>query len=528
MIPVASPFSDLPADALNLLRQADAAFARGDVAAAGSFVDAALEIAPGHLGLLRRQAIVFHRQNRFEQAASALRQMLVRCPDDATVHNSLGAALGAAGDLPRALPSLQRACELDPGRADYWYNLAKGFDAVGDCESACAASTRSLELKPDDAGARLLRADALRILGRADEAATDLRHLLASEPAYVAAWTRLVGLKTVHLSSDDLHQIEQACLQPTLREDQRIPLGFAYGSALESAERYDDAYPVFAEANAAKRKRVRWDAAGNRRSVDATMAAFAQTPPPAADPTLGQQVIFIFGMPRSGSSLVEQILSAHPQVEGAGEIGDLDAVLAEESTRLGRDLSDWAPMASATDWARLGHAYLERTARWHGTKPVFTDKGLDNWRHLGAAHAMLPGARFIHCRRDPVETCWSCFKHVFKGEQLPYTYDFDELAAYWHDSERTIRFWQTRHPGLIHECIHEDLVRQPEARIADLLAYCRLPFDEACLRFHESGHKVRTSSAGQVRQPIHAGTALADRYGERLDSLRHALGLPKA
>lgn len=527
MISATSPFSDLPADALNLSRQADAAFARGDVAAAGQLVDRALAIVPGHVGLLRRQAIAFHRQNRFEQAASALRQILVHCPDDATVHNSLGAVLGAAGDLLRALPSLQRACELDPGRADYWYNLAKGLDGVGDCDGVCAASTRSLELKPDDVGARLLRADALRILGRMDEAATDLRHLLAREPGSVAAWTRLVGLKTVRLSSDDLRQIEQAYLEPTLREDHRIPLGFAYGSALESAGRYDAAYPVLVEANAAKRKRVHWDAGENSRSVDTIMAAFAQTLSPSTDPMLGREVIFVFGMPRSGSSLVEQILSAHAQVEGAGEIGDLGAVLSEESTRLRSCLSDWAPKATAGDWARLGNAYLERTARWRGAKPISIDKGLDNWRYLGAARAMLPGARFIHCRRDPVETCWSCFKHVFKGEQLPFSYDFDELAAYWHDAERMVRFWQTRYPGLIHECVHEDLVRLPQARIMDLLKCCRLPFDEACLRFHESGRKVRTTSAGQVRQPVSAGTAMADGYGELFDPLRQALSLPK-
>jgi hypothetical protein len=189
------------------------------------------------------------------------------------------------------------------------------------------------------------------------------------------------------------------------------------------------------------------------------------------------------------------------------------------------DMPQWAPMATAEDWARLGNTYLERTARWRRQRPIFTDKELGKWQLVGAARAMLPGARFIHCRRDPVETCWSCFKHEFKTDQL-YSYDFRELAAYWRDYDRLVRFWQAQYPGLIYDYVYEELVERPEAEIRRLLDFCDLPFDPACLRFHEVDRDVRTASAGQVRQPLNRNTAQARYYGALLDPLRSALGLP--
>jgi hypothetical protein len=177
------------------------------------------------------------------------------------------------------------------------------------------------------------------------------------------------------------------------------------------------------------------------------------------------------------------------------------------------------------DWRRLGERYLERTAHWRQQRPVFTDKMPGNWYYIGAIRAMLPGARIIACRRDPLETCFSCYRQHLDNNE--YTRTFADLAAYWRDYDRAIRHWRSLHPAHVHEHVYEDLLANPEACIRRLLEFCGLPFEEACLRFHETARDVRTPSAMQVRQPLRRDTARSDRYGALLDPLRQALGLPK-
>lgn len=230
----------------------------------------------------------------------------------------------------------------------------------------------------------------------------------------------------------------------------------------------------------------------------------------------------MISMPRSGSTLVEQILSAHPQIEGGGELPDLDAVLAAESNRRRRAFPDWVSDASPADWRRLGEDYLARTARWRTHAPHFTDKALDNWPLVGAAAAMLPGARFILCRRDPLETCLGCFRQLFAFGNH-YSYDLDELAAYWREHERLLRAWRVRLPLRTLELVHEELLADQQGQTRRLLDFLGLPFDPACLDFHRSTRPVRTFSAAQVRQPLQADTARAQRYGAALQPLREAL-----
>jgi tetratricopeptide (TPR) repeat protein len=463
---------------------------------------------------------------RFAEAAAVWETLTRTQPQDIAVWNNLGSSLGAAGDTPRAIAALRKACELSPQRPDYWFNLAKALEINLEAEEACLALARVLELTPGDDEARLLRATLLKALGRMDDATRDLRRVLDRNPDSAMAWTLLANLKTVRLDTDDIERIRRLHAKPALEEDARISLGFTYGQVLEANGQYREAFQAYLEANAAKRKRVRWDPDTLTRAVDASMKTFSGPAPQALDPSLGSEVIFLVGMPRSGSTLLEQILSAHPGIEGAGEIGAFGEILAEESKRRGCAIAQWTPSATAEDWARLGADYLERTARWRGVCPTFTDKGLGKWQYLGTARAMLPGARFVHCRRDPVETCFSCFRHEFRDE--PYSYDLQELASCWRDCERMMRFWQARYPGLVYDYVYEDLIARPEQEIRRVLDYCGLPFDPAFLDFHQVKRNVLTASAGQVRQPLYRATPVSERFGALLDPLRQALGLPTA
>jgi hypothetical protein len=224
--------------------------------------------------------------------------------------------------------------------------------------------------------------------------------------------------------------------------------------------------------------------------------------------------------------VAEQILAAHARVAAGGERLEMRTLIDEESARRGVDLAVWAPQATPADWERLGGAYLERVARERGTATVFTDKLPGNWIWLGAALAMLPGARVVDCRRDRLETAWGCFRRLFTGGGQDFSYDFESIARFLDDHERSMRHWHRLHGERIHELRLESLVCGFESELRRLLAFCGLPFDAACLRFHESARAVGTISASQVREPLRARTPYGERYGDRLDPLRAALGLP--
>ena len=229
------------------------------------------------------------------------------------------------------------------------------------------------------------------------------------------------------------------------------------------------------------------------------------------------------GLPRSGSTLIEQVLAAHPMVEGASELPYLAQVIDAESRRRGKPFPAWISQASAEDWTRLGQHYLQLSARWREQKPIATDKLPDNWQYVGAIRAMLPQARIIDCRRDPLETCWSCYKQLFAPGLATFSHDFDSLAQYWRGCEMLGDLWAGTYTDNVRVQSYETLVESPQTQIRELLAFCSLPFDEACLSFQDATRAIRTPSALQVRQPLRQTSTRAGRYGALLDPLRLAL-----
>jgi hypothetical protein len=268
---------------------------------------------------------------------------------------------------------------------------------------------------------------------------------------------------------------------------------------------------------------VRWDAVEHHAYIGAIERAFAATLPVPTNPQQGREVIVIASIPRSGSTLVEQILASHPEVEGANEISDLPRILDVESRECGHPFPAWVKDATGADWHRLGTGYLARTARWRERKPRFIDKNLATWKHVGAALAMLPSARVVVVRRDPVETCVACYRQWF-ASGTEFAYDLDDLADYCADFARLTRFWLERYRGRIFDLEYEALLADPEGVIRRLLEFCGLPFDSACLQFHRTQRTViSAASAAQVRQPLLRSTMRSAHYGDLLDGLRRRL-----
>ena len=482
----------------------------------------ALVLAPTHPETQRLLGLIAHRRGRHDEAEDTYRKALAAHPDDATLISQLGDLRGERGDIDGAFALLRRATELAPEDPAAWLRLGILLDKQGRHEEAIAVGRRIVALQADHRLGRLLTARNLHALGDIAGTAAEYRALIALGDRAYQAWFSLADLKTVPLDAKEVAALERLALDPKIADHERAPLNFAFGNACESVGRYADAYAAFSRANAITRRGIQWDAAQFSRETDETMRIFAGEI--AGSPTAqGGEVIFVVGLPRSSTTLFEQILAAHPSVEGASELPDLPAVITQESKRRGVPLLGWVQQATPADWQRLGREYLARTARWREERPRFADKLPNNWTMIGAARAMLPEAKFIACRRDPVETCWSCYKQLFAPGLVGYAYDLRELAAYWHDYDRLTRFWCERYPSSVRAQSYESLLDAPEAEIRALLDFCGLPFDESCLRFHEAKRGVRTVSSGQVRQPLRRDTARGPRYGDLLAPLRAAL-----
>ncbi len=504
------------------LASAEQSLVRGDFVRAISQAQEAVQRAPDNAKAWRLLGAAMSAVGRRTEAVAALERAVAISPGDAIIQNSLGAALVAEGQRARAIDAFERATQLAPDLIQAWQNLASLLAIDNRPEESLVAIDHALERAPRVFAARIHRGAMLLALGREDESNAEYREVLRDNPAAVGAWLGLAGLKSQHFSSEDVEQLQRLRRDAALHERDRYALGFVLAQALDDHGRYADAFAVLDEANAGVRRILPWDAATASKEVDVILAAF-EVPAPASSAQAGSEVIFIASLPRAGSTLIEQILASHAQVEGAGELDDLDAVIEAESRRRGSAFATWAPQISDADWCRLGRDYLARTARWRERKPWFTDKSLANWRYVGAVRRMLPGARIVLCSRDPLETALSCYRQNFGGAAQAWSYDVASIVAYMHDFDRASRRWLLQYPQAVRLQAYESLVAQPEQEIRALLEFCGLPFDSACLQFHKTQRAVNTLSASQVRTPIRSDTARAARYGASLDALRAAL-----
>ncbi len=506
------------------LQGAACALRDGDEVAARGALDALLTRYPAHPEALRVYALLHARAQRPTPAFALLQRALAQWPDYAMAWSDLGNLQRAVGDIDAALYSWQRACALAPDASMPWFNLGRHWQLCGDTATAISALERAHALAPDLIPAAILLGDALVHAGRLEEATARYRHALAVHPSCGDAWRGLANIKTQPLSVADREQLTALLQRADLRAEDRIAMGFALGRVCEDQHLHDQAFAALAAANAQLRERAPWRADLFHAHVEAMRAACSRLPP-ATEPTRGEEVLFIVGLPRSGSTLFEQILAAHPEVEGASELNDLEDALGAESARLRQPLLQWLPHASAADWQRLGHDYLARTARWRKRKPRHTDKLPSNWLLAGIIGAMLPGAHIVDTRRDAVETGWSCFKQQFY--RLPhFSCALTDIGAYTRDHDRAVDAWQAERPQQLRVQHYEALLADPEHETRTLLAFCGLPFAPACLDFRHAARAVRTASAAQVRQPLQHDTARAAHYGALLDPLRSALGLP--
>jgi tetratricopeptide (TPR) repeat protein len=523
-LPPDSRFDGLSPSASRRLAAATQALTLGRLVDAEQRLHGLLAVYPNHPEVLRMSAGLQSLRGDFNGALAIMERAIALRPNDAAYWSTFGSALIDAARFDEAIDALRHACELDTQYTTAWYNLGIAYIRSMRVDEAAVALRRAVSQAPElEVNARVALGDILRAEGRYDEAIAEYRATIKQRVHAGNAWWGLADIKTQRFADEDLEKLREAMRHPAASQDDLSAMGFALARALDDRGLYADSLAALAQAHAHVRARKLWDAARFSAQIDAILKAF--TPPPAGAPEpLGHDAIFIASMPRSGSTLTEQVLASHSQVDGGGEVADLTSVLMEESKRFNKPFPEFVAALTPGDWERMGRNYLERISRWRGGRARFTDKMPSNWYYVGAIRAMLPGARIIVVRRDPVETCLACYRQMMAYHE--YTRTYDDLATYWHDFDRAVKYWRLMHPEHVYESIYEEFVGDPEARIRELLQFCDLPFEPDCLEFHKSERRVHTPSATQVREPLRRDTARTHRYGALLDPLRAALGMP--
>jgi len=481
-----------PADVAAIRMLAELAGRIGRYRDAENLLRRALELAPKFLAARSNLATVLHRQARTEEALAELDLLLAAEPDSPTHNNLKAAALGRIGDYEEALGLYERVLAVSPAYPKIWMSYGHVLKTVGRQENSIVAYREALALKPD--------------LGE--------------------VWWSLANLKTVKFDAADIAQMQQALTQERLSAEDRFHLDFALGKALDDQKDAERAFTHYAAANALRREQLDYDPSDMSRQVDRavsqfTPAFFEARQGAGCD---GPDPIFILGMPRAGSTLIEQILASHSQVEGTMELPDIPALATrtgEGPQRYPTSLNDLSPEALKA----LGEDYLQRTRiqRKQG-RPFFIDKLPNNWLYTGFIHLILPNAKIIDARRDPMDCCFSNFRQHFARGQS-FSYSLEDMGRYYGDYVRLMRHIDQTLPGRVHRVIHEDLLDEPETQIRALLDHLGLPFEEACLQFHETKRAVRTASSEQVRRPINRdGVGQWRPYEAHLHPLREALG----
>jgi tetratricopeptide (TPR) repeat protein len=402
--------------------------------------------------------------------------------------------------LAPARIQIEMLLRSDPQNVSFRGLMAYTLGQIGDYDGALEYHEALLVEVPPTRSALMVYANDLRAAGRTEDCIAAYRRVLEIDPEFSGAYWALCDLKTFRFSPADMAHIQEQLKRPELSVTNRVYLNFTLGKSFEDEGKYEQAFAHFRTANALQRSVVPYDAERTAREFAwlkgiFTREFFAERTGagyPAADP------IFIVGLPRAGSTLVEQILASHSEVEGTRELPCLQTLVAQMQGEFNRKLTGLKGEALA----RLGEQYLKNARIFRNLgRPRFTDKMLRNFLYIGLIHAILPRAKIIDVRRNPLDCCLANFKQMFGGA-YPYSYDLAELGKYYNAYLDLMAHYDAVLPGKIHRTFYEELVEQPEAEIRKLLAYLALPFEEQCLKFYESRRAVRTSSSEQVRMPI--------------------------
>ena len=500
------------------LLEAGVALVEGKLAAAEHLLRDILRDRPDEIAALRMLAEVATRLGRYEDAEGLLTRCLDLAPGFALAQHNLAVVLYRQTKAQAALVVIEALLKGDPGNPGFLNLQAAALGQLGEYQAAVEIYERLLKSYPDQPKGWMSFGHTLKTLGRQGEAVEAYRRALVLAPSLGEVWWSLANLKTVRFSDDDLVQMQEQAARADISDEDRFHLQFALGKAMEDSGDFGQAFEQYQSANALRKLSLDYDAdetSGHLMRSRALLTAgfFAERQGYGSS---SPEPIFILGLPRAGSTLVEQILASHSAIEGTMELPDMPAIAKRLGVRARRDevsaYPDVLAQLSADECRALGEEYLARTAPQRKTdRAFFIDKMPNNFAHVGLIKLILPQAKIIDARRHPMGCCFSGFKQHFARGQ-GFTYDLTDLGRYYADYVALMAHFDAVLPGQIHRVIYERLVANPEGEVRALLDYCDLGFESACLTFYDNDRAVRTASSEQVRRPI---------FTDGLDHWRH-------
>ena len=508
---------------------ASSMFADGEIHAAEDVVRAFLKDHPTDVEAMRLLARIGIKLDILDDAEFLLDSVLALAPGYHLARYDHARVLLQRHQNARALAQARILLDADPANRDYRAVYAAACLALSEYDEALRVYRALLQERPDVPELHLSVGHALKTLGRQQEAVAAYRAAAAASPGFGDAYWSLANLKTFRFGQDEIGRMRAEEAAPGTSAPDRYHLCFALGKALEDCGSFEESFACYARGNALKKDEVKYRPDIVERNVRQqtamlTQAFFAGRTGAGCD---SAEPIFVVGLPRAGSTLIEQILASHSQVEGTMELADIPRMVARLQGRAHTEAAPRYPAVlaelPAARLRQLGEAYLADTRIYRGGRAMFIDKNPNNFRHIGLIHLILPRARIIDARREAMACCFGNFKQLFAAGQ-EFTYDLRDIARYYAAYVTLMAHWDRVLPGRILRVQHEDLVEGLEANVRRMLDFCGLAFEPQCLEFHKTARSVRTASSEQVRRPLYReGLQQWRNYEPWLGELRHAL-----
>ena len=527
----------LAAEQLSLLQglpaeivRAGGLFSDGDIDAAEELLRKLLSNSGEHVEALRLLGRIAHQRGALDEAENLLESVVKRAPQYRAARLDHARVLIDAQKYLEAKESVGLLLAAEPANSDCRSVFAAACDGLGDHEQAVELYSRLLS-ETDSCELHLALGHAFKSAGRVHEAIESYRAASAARPSFGDAWWSLANIKSYCFSEKDLACMRAEEADPHAATVDRIHHCFAIGKAYEDRGEFGESWQFYERGNAFMRNETHYDSesfeADTRMQIELCTAEFFGTRAAAGAPD--HDPIFIVGLPRSGSTLIEQILASHSQVEGTRELPHIPRIAfeLESASRVheaGSDNSHALATPTPEDLRRLGERYVAETRAYRGEKPFFIDKMPNNFRHIGLIHLILPNATIIDVRREPMSCCFSNLKQLFaRGQE--FSYSMADIARYYGTYLELMRHWNAVLPGRVLHVCYEDVVDDLEGNVRSILDFCGLDFEPNCLEFYKTERSIRTPSSEQVRRPIfREGLSQWRNYEPWLGPLRDALG----
>ena len=471
---------------------------------------------PNHVEAARLLARIAMDHERYGEAEIFLTHALDTAPDYARAWIDLVNTQQKQDKLEEATNSALELLKITPDSPESHMMYAGVIGSAGRHEEAIIAYEKAISLEPEKPGAFSSMAHHLKTIGQQDEAIAAYRQSITIKPDHTESYWSMANLKTFQFDNEEIDAMQGLLLQEDLSDESRVHIYNALGHEFESRKDYPKAFDYFNSCNQLRRKSESYDPVETETQHEKIISIFNKKFFEQAAADVGEvSPIFVVGLPRSGSTLIEQILASHSQVEGTHELSDLPRTMqsARRKDSIHKSYPESIEHYGLDQWVEIGQDYLKSTQKYRTDRPFFIDKTPNNFIFAGVLKLALPNAKIINARRHPLDSCFGSYKQLFASGQ-PFTYDLFELGEYYLEYQNLMEYWHEMIPNFILDVHYEKVVSDLGVEVKRILDYCGLPFEENCLRFHETERAVKTASSEQVRQPIYSSSVNLWRHYE--------------